>query len=179
LVTIACEWLLLGLALWGIRLGGVSTRDVIGGRWSKPMDFLRDLGFGLVFLLGSNIVLAGLAALLHPGNSANISRMLPQSKTEIVLWVFLSLSAGICEEFTIRGYLQKQLSGLFKNATAGLLVQGIIFGTAHAYQGSKHVLMIAVLGCMLGWMAQWRQSLRPGIIAHFLQDVAGGLAKGH
>jgi membrane protease YdiL (CAAX protease family) len=178
LVTIACEWLLLGLAVWGIRLGGVSIRTVIGGRWSRPIDFLRDLGIGIVFLVASNIVLIGLAALLRPAPNANVSRMLPQSRTELVLWIFLSFSAGICEEFTTRGYLQKQFSGFLKNATAGLIVQGVVFGAAHAYQGPKQMFTIAVLGCMLGWLAQWQKSLRPGMWSHFLQDVAGGLFHG-
>jgi membrane protease YdiL (CAAX protease family) len=104
--------------------------------------------------------------------------MLPHGRVEIALWVVLSLSAGICEEFVTRGYLQKQLGGLLKNATAGLLAQGIIFGAAHAYQGSKHMFTIAVLGCMMGWLAQWRQSLRPGMLSHFLQDVLGGIILG-
>ena len=111
----AWEWLLFALAAWGIRLGGVSIQSVIGGRWSRPIDFLRDLGIGVRFLIASNILLAGLQAILRPGPNANIGRMLPRTATEITLWIFLSLSAGICEEFTIRGYLQKQLSGWLKN----------------------------------------------------------------
>lgn len=178
LLTIVTEWLLFGLAAWGIRMGGVSISSVVGGRWSTPKLFLRDLGIGALFLLGSNVVLAGLSAVLRPGPNANIARMVPHSLIEIVLWVFLSLSAGICEEFVTRGYLQKQLSGILKNATAGLVAQGIIFGAAHAYQGPKQMLVIAVLGCMLGWLAQWRQSLRPGMLSHFLQDAIGGIILG-
>ena len=178
LITIAFEWLLAALAWWGIRLGGTPVRSVIGERWSSPKLFLRDLGIAAACLIGSNIILGALSAALHTTNSESLKRMFPQSRTEIVLWIFLSLSAGICEEFATRGYLQKQLSGLFKSATAGLLLQGIVFGMAHAYQGAKHVLTIVLLGCMLGWLAQWRKSLKPGMVAHFVQDVAGGLLKG-
>jgi hypothetical protein len=178
IVTIACEWLLFGLAAWGVRMGGGSISSVVGGRWSMPKLFLRDLGIGALFLLGSNVALAGLAAVLHPGPNANIARMLPHGGIEITLWIFVSLSAGICEEFVTRGYLQKQLSGILKNATAGLVAQGIIFGAAHAYQGPKLMLIITVLGCMLGWLAQWQQSLRPGMLSHFLQDAIGGIIQG-
>jgi hypothetical protein len=177
-VTIACEWLLFALAAWGIRMSGISISSVIGGRWSTPKLFLRDLGIGALFLLGSNAALAALSAVLRPASNANIARMLPRSRIEIVLWVFVSLSAGICEEFVTRGYLQKQLSGILKNATAGLLAQGIIFGAAHAYQGPKLMFIIALLGCMLGWLAQWRQSLRPGMLSHFLQDAISGIFLG-
>jgi membrane protease YdiL (CAAX protease family) len=40
------------------------------------------------------------------------------------------------------------------------------------------MLIIAVLGCMMGWLAQWRQSLRPGMLSHFLQDAIGGIIQG-
>ncbi len=178
LFTIAWEWLLFALAAWGIRLGGGSIQSVMGGSWSTARQFLRDLGIGLLFLLGSNILLAGLQAVLRPGPNANIARLLPRSATEITLWIFLSLSAGICEEFTFRGYLQKQLHGSVKNATAAVVIQGIIFGAGHAYQGLKLVVMIVVLGSLLGWLAQWRKSTRPGMISHFLQDAAGGIFLG-
>jgi uncharacterized membrane protein len=39
----------------------------------------------------------------------------------------------------------------------------------------NQVVIIAVYGCMFGLMALWRQSLRPGMIAHFVQDAVGGL----
>jgi membrane protease YdiL (CAAX protease family) len=178
LFTIAWEWLLFALASWGMRLGGISIKTVIGGRWSRPIDFFRDLGIGICFLIGSNILLAGLQAILRPGPNANIGRLLPRSPTEITLWIFLSLSAGICEEFTFRGYLQKQLSGWLKNVTAAVVIQGIIFGAVHAYQGLRLMLTIAVLGSLMGWLAQWRNSTRPGMISHFLQDAIGGIVLG-
>jgi membrane protease YdiL (CAAX protease family) len=174
-VTIACEWLLFGLAAWGIRISGVSLSSVAGERWSTPKLFRRDLGIGVLFLFGSNVALAALSAVLHPGPNANIARLLPHNGIERTLWIFVSVSAGICEEFVTRGYLQKQLGGILKNPTAGLIAQGIIFGAAHAYQGLKMMIVIAVLGCMLGWLAQWRQSLKPGMLSHFLQDAIGGI----
>ena len=178
IVTIASEWLLFGLSAWGVRMRGVSISSVIGGRWSTPKLFLRDLGIAALFIVVSNLVLAGLSAVLRPGPNANITRMVPHGGIEIGLWIFLSLSAGICEEFVTRGYLQQQLGAIMKNATAGLIAQGILFGAAHAYQGPKLMLTIVVLGCMLGWLAQWRQSLRPGMLSHFLQDAIGGIILG-
>jgi membrane protease YdiL (CAAX protease family) len=178
LFTIGWEWLLFALAAWGIRLGRGSIQSVIGASWSTAKVFRRDLGIGVLFLIGSNILLAGLQAILRPGPNANIGRLLPRSPTEVTLWVFLSLSAGICEEFIFRGYLQKQLNGWLKNTTAAVLIQGIIFGAAHAYQGLKLVLTIVVLGTLMGWLAQWRNSTRPGMISHFLQDAIGGIVLG-
>jgi len=178
LLTMVWEWLMFALAAWGVRLGGGSIRNVIGRRWATAKQFWRDLGIAILFLVGSNIVLTILQIILRPGPNANIAHMLPRSMTEVTLWVFLSLSAGICEEFTIRGYLQQQLNGWLKNAAAAVIVQGIIFGAAHAYQGPKLMVTVAVLGSLLGWLAQWRKSLRPGMLSHFLQDTIGGIAMG-
>jgi membrane protease YdiL (CAAX protease family) len=37
------------------------------------------------------------------------------------------------------------------------------------------VVTIGVYGCLFGLLAAWRKSLRPGMLAHFLQDGIGGL----
>jgi hypothetical protein len=37
------------------------------------------------------------------------------------------------------------------------------------------MIVIAVYGCMFGSLAWWRKSLRPGMMAHFIQDAIGGL----
>jgi ABC-type antimicrobial peptide transport system permease subunit len=37
------------------------------------------------------------------------------------------------------------------------------------------VLLISIYGACFGVFARWRRSLRPGILAHALQDTAGGL----
>ncbi len=47
----------------------------------------------------------------------------------------------------------------------------MIFGAVHAYQGWKFMIVIAVLGRVLGWLAQWRGNLFPGMIFHFGQDL--------
>ncbi len=178
LVTIVMEWLLAGLAIWGARLGGVSFQELIGERWSRPIQFFRDLGIGIVFLIGSNVVIAALSVVLHVGRNADLTKMLPHSRQEGMLWILVSLSAGICEEITMRGYLQKQFGGLMQNTSAAIFAQGILFGLAHAYQGYKHMITIAVLGCMLGWLARRQQSLKPGMLAHFMQDAIGGFLSG-
>jgi membrane protease YdiL (CAAX protease family) len=42
----------------------------------------------------------------------------------------------------------------------------------HWYQGIKMVIIITLLGLLFGGFAHWRKSLRPGMIAHALSDVA-------
>jgi membrane protease YdiL (CAAX protease family) len=104
-----------------------------------------------------------------------VKQLIPQTPLEIAVYLLVTLTAGICEETIFRGYLQRQFTFLTGSVAAGALIQGIVFGLAHAYQGWKMILIIAVYGCMFGALALWRRSLRPGIIAHFLQDSISGI----
>lgn len=90
----------------------------------------------------------------------------------------LSLTAGICEEAIYRGYFQRQFIAMTRNVAAGIALSAALFGAAHLYQGISHTLQIALLGVMRGIVAYWCRSVRPGMIAHALQDVLGGLV-GH
>jgi len=51
------------------------------------------------------------------------------------------------------------------------VAQGVLFGVGLWYQGGKMVIVITVLGVLFGIFAQWRKSLRPGMIAHAWGDI--------
>jgi hypothetical protein len=88
----------------------------------------------------------------------------------------LTITAGICEETIFRGYLQQQFTGWTKSAALGIALQGIVFGGYHAPLGLVSVITNAVGGALLyGTLAAWRRSLRPGMIAHTLNDAVGVL----
>ena len=179
ILTIVMEWLVLGIIWFGIRRRGVRITDLIGGSWNPPVQALRDLGIAVVFLFTALIVLGLLGRLLHATPNQAVRGLIPQTPPEVVLYLLLALTAGFCEEIVFRGYLQRQLTGLTNSCVAGLVLQGLIFGAAHGYQGVRYMLLIAVYGCLFGLLAQYRRSLRPGIIAHFLQDGGVGLVARH
>ena len=56
-----------------------------------------------------------------------------------------------------------------------MLLQSILFGVSHGYQGIGAMLRISVLALAFGFVAVIRRSLRPGIIAHAWTDIASGL----
>jgi membrane protease YdiL (CAAX protease family) len=95
----------------------------------------------------------------------------------MALWVVLSVTAGICEEAVYRGYLQKQFMALTKSVPAGIFFPALAFGAAHSYQGWARASLIGVMGAMSGILAYWCGSVRPGMIAHTLQDVLGGFVR--
>jgi len=172
---IAAEWGLFRYVLVGIRRHGTPVRELLGEQWKGPGDVARDIVLAAAFwglwLLGSNL----LAKLIGQGSMKELSPLLPRGPAESAVWIALSVSAGFCEEFVYRGYLQRQIAGLTGSTRAAILAQAVIFGGSHAYQGWHNVAFIAVYGLLFGLLAWWRRSLRPGMILHAWTDVAGGL----
>lgn len=172
------EWATVGFIWWGVSRRGVRMRDLVGGSWPRLIDALRDLGIAVGFLITSLLILNGLGHLLKATPNQAIRNMLPQSSIEIAVFLMLVLTAGFCEEVIFRGYLQRQFTALTQAAAGGILLQGIAFGAGHGYQGWRYMLLIAVFGTLFGLLAYWRRSLRPGMLAHALQDgIAGTLGR--
>jgi uncharacterized protein len=179
LLIIASEWLVVAFIWWGAHRRGFRMADLVGGKWARVGDVFRDLGIAVAFLIVSALVLNGVGYLMKASSNSALRDMLPRTATEVALWVLLSLTAGFCEELIFRGYLFRQFSALTRSSAGGLVLQGIAFGAGHGYQGWKLMLLIAVYGCMFGLLAQWRRSLRPGMITHSLQDGVTGIVARH
>jgi membrane protease YdiL (CAAX protease family) len=171
--TIIWQWLLMAYVLVGVRRHHTPIEEVTGARWKGPKDFFRDIGIALGFWLTVLIALGLLGHVLH--FRANVRYLAPESALETVLWIAVSLTAGICEEAIFRGYLQKQFIAWTGNETAGLLLSAAAFGAGHAYQGAKATVLLGAFGLMFGLLALERKSLRPGMITHALHDTAAGL----
>lgn len=179
-LIMAFEWVAVGFIWYGVNRQGVNLRDLIGGSWAHPGAIFRDLAIAVGFLIVcAGGILNGLGYLLKAAPNQAVRQMLPRSNTEVALFLVLSLTAGFCEEIIHRGYLQRQFSALTQSAAGGIVLQGIVFGAGHGYQGWKLMLLIAVFGTTFGLLAHWRRSLRPGMLAHFLQDGIGGLLGRH
>src|SRR6202034_807862 len=98
----------------------------------------------------------------------------PNGAAQIIAWIGLSLSAGICEEIVFRGYLQRQLAALSGSASLAILGQAIVFGIAHGYEGVGAVIRIVVYGLAIGLLAQWRGNIRACVLAHAAWDILAG-----
>jgi membrane protease YdiL (CAAX protease family) len=175
--TIVWEWLLMAYILVGVRLHHTPLLEVMGARWTRAKDVFRDIGIALAFWIVALIVLGLVAHLLHfQGMKQNVRFLAPEGRTEIVLWIAVSLTAGICEETIFRGYLQKQFIAWTGSVPAGVLLSAVVFGVGHIYQGAKATVVIGVYGLMFGMLAQRRRSMRPGMMTHALHDTVSGLA---
>ena len=177
--VIVMEWLMVLFVWFGLWLKKIPFGELLRDRRISIKSLLRDLGIAILFLIGSNIILGIITAILRAKRTQAMQNLIPHGKAEVILYLLVALSAGICEELVCRGYLQKQLHGLFKSESAAILLQGIVFGTAHGYQGIKFMIVISVYGCLFGLLARWRNSLYPGMMTHALQDSLAGLLARH
>jgi membrane protease YdiL (CAAX protease family) len=153
---------------------GRTLAELIGGRRSWR-GVLLDFLIAALFWISLRAVMAGLAWALRGSMQPNVQRLLPETPVEAVLWVLMSLTAGFCEELMFRGFVQRQLHVLTGNAALAVIGQAALFGVTHGYQGWRSIVTITLYGLLIGALAQWRRSLRPGMIAHAWQDISAGL----
>jgi membrane protease YdiL (CAAX protease family) len=177
--TMAFEWVMLGVVLLGVRLHGTPLSTVLGERWKSMREVARDIGIAAAFMVFSLIVLS--VTVGNPSDGAPkgvVQALLPHGPLESILWIALSVTAGICEEAIFRGYLQRQLIALTGNPVIGILLSAIVFGFGHTYKGIAGAVQVAVFGLLFGILAYWRRSVRPGMIAHMLTDSFAGVVAG-
>lgn len=141
--------------------------DLIGGHWQRPAGVLFDVALAA----GLWALWLGIQSML-PG-SDGVASLLPQHAVEKAVWVLVALSAGFCEELVFRGYLQRQFHAFTGSLAAAVGLQAFVFGIGHFYEGPWAVANIVLYGALFGALAAWRQSLRPGIIAHVWSDLFG------
>ncbi len=95
-----------------------------------------------------------------------------------VLGVFYALiGAGFYEEFTFRGFLMQGLAMMFGGSRGAWIVacvvQGALFGLAHAYQNPLGIAITGTLGILMGLLVLASgRNLWPVIIGHGLFDAS-------
>ena len=176
LSLIGAQWLLLRLVTaTGLRRSGTRLRDLLGERWGSWKAVARDVVIALVVWAAWGILEVASNKMLGTDSAKDISALLPRGPVEIAVWILLSMTAGFCEETIFRGYLQKQFQAITGSAWLAVLIQGVIFGVSHGYQGLRNVITITIFGFLFGALALWRRSLKPGMILHAWTDIFSGI----
>jgi membrane protease YdiL (CAAX protease family) len=179
--SIALEWTLAALTLWGLRLRKTSLRSVLGPNAPGIREWFVDAGVAAVFWIVALIFLGTIATLLkplhlHPENIRDtVSKLAPASALDIGAWTILCISAGICEEFIFRGYLQLQFERLSHRLWIGVLASSAVFGLSHGYEGLSGMLLIIAFGALFSVLRLLRGNTRAGMIAHAWHDFFSGI----
>ena len=177
LTALGMDWALLYFCWAGVRGHGGNLWDLAGGRWKSWRDVLTDLAILLPFWAVWEGAAYGVHLLLGSGSAKSVDSLLPKSMVEVLVWIATCITAGICEEMAFRGYLQRQFHALTGNIAWAVVLQALVFGIAHGYQGWRNVVVISVLGVLYGALAAWRKNLRVNIISHAGSDIWEGWLK--
>ena len=169
--TVVSQWIIFFIMF----AAAYRERTGLYGLGFKRLRFF-DLILGLVLFAAAAATMAGLARVMEllgyplPGE---IAMLIPKDAFGRVVWVFVSLTAGICEEALFRGYLMTRLRILLKSDSWfwPLIISSVIFGAAHGYQGPHGMILLSVYGIILGSIFIYTKSLWPVIVVHALQDL--------
>jgi uncharacterized protein len=156
LTVLAEEWFLVFLLWLWLKRKGLSMASLTSDRWGTPKAALRDLGFGLGFLIVGMPLTGGLAFLLRVKRPS--IGIFPHTPFEAGVFAILALTAGYCEELVFRGYLMQQFTARTNSRNLGILLQAVVFGVAHGYQGIGRMGIIVVYGCLFGAFVTWRKT---------------------
>jgi len=177
--NILAEWSLVAWCIWIIRRNGLTLSD-LGEGFESPLRLLLVSGVlvviaAVVAIISKSQVKKANPEQLRKATSA-ISRLLPLTPTERKVWLPLSFTAGVCEEFLYRGWLLQLIGAVFGSVWIGLILSSIIFGFAHSYQGRKGIIGTGVMGIVFGGVFVLSRSLLPGQLLHAFMDLKNGYA---
>jgi uncharacterized protein len=102
-----------------------------------------------------------------------LSFILPLTGEERIWWIFVSLTAGICEEILYRGFLIHyfRAAPFHVGVLVAVIASSVIFGAAHLYQGVAGVISTAILGLLFSAIFLTTGTLAVPMILHALIDL--------
>ena len=177
LIMIAILWYWAFFIYKGMQGYGRSILEFFELKFFAPNKLISDCAYAVLAFALIYVCSYFVHTLLpdHASQSGNpILSSKPTGLFGVTAWICLSISAGICEEIVFRGYLQRQLSVMTGNVGVAILLQAILFGIGHAYEGLSSVVAIVLHGLILGILAKWRGNIRAGIIEHAGWDILAG-----
>jgi membrane protease YdiL (CAAX protease family) len=102
---------------------------------------------------------------------------LPRSPSERLVWVAVSIHAGVCEEIIYRGFLPWYLShhvslfGFTLPYIGAAIISLILFSLGHLYQGRVGALVAGFMGIILALLYALTGNLFASVVLHILFDV--------
>jgi membrane protease YdiL (CAAX protease family) len=177
--TIGFQWLAVAVVAWRARARGLTPEElglVVHGRWR---------------ILVPAIVGAATLGTLQWCNLRRMSRsrgkareflealaerILPQSRVELLPYLGLAVTAGLCEEFLYRGFAMAALTRAGLPVWVVVLSSSTLFGLAHLYQGRGGIVSTLVIGTVFGTARIAYHGLVPVMLWHFAVDAVAGVA---
>ena len=160
---------------WGlIRLRGERLADI---GLKKPASWLQTIVLGIVM---AAIIFMAIYFSEKAGFRRDLSKFQAvQGNPELTIYAvcYAFIGAGLYEEFMFRGFLMQGLAMCFGASRGGwiaaCIIQGALFGAAHAYQNPLGIAITGTLGVLLGVIVLVSgRNLWLVIIGHGLYDAS-------
>ena len=178
--TIAFQWALAGFVFWRARARNLTVAELGFSPHATTIGVLAGALIGaslLAWLNWANLRRMGKA---DPKRTARLravgARIFPQSRHELILFLALATTAGVCEEFLYRGFSMAAFARLELPTWVVVFVSSLLFGLAHSYQGRGGILGTLVLGTVFAGARIVYDSLIPVMVWHAAIDIAAGIA---
>jgi membrane protease YdiL (CAAX protease family) len=171
-------WTSIAVLHWGSTMMVLLLLKRAGRRLSDiglEMSALRIAAMaGIPLLAGLGLTVLAETSGANQGLSVELSPVLPATRGERVFWIFISFTAGFCEELIYRGFGIRALR--WRNVPAWLAVglPNLAFFFMHGVWAMtlSAFVTIGIAGLLFSALFLWRRSLVPGICLHALIDVA-------
>jgi uncharacterized protein len=177
--TIGFQWLAVGVVAWRAWARGLTPDElglVVHGRWRILITAIVGAAT-LGTLQWFNLRRMGRSS----GKARKFlemlaERILPQSRAELLPYLGLAVTAGLCEEFLYRGFAMAALTRAGLPVWGVVLSSSILFGLAHLYQGRGGIVSTLVIGTVFGTARIAYDGLLPVMFWHFAVDAVAGVA---
>jgi membrane protease YdiL (CAAX protease family) len=177
--TIAFQWLAVAVVAWRAWAHGFTPAQLGLTFHDKSRVVLAAIigAAAISTLQWLNLRRVGKLAVEARGPlQALAERVLPQSVVELLPYLALAFTAGLCEEFLYRGFAVAALAQAGLHTWLVVLSSSVLFGLAHSYQGRGGIVMTFLIGLILGTSRIAYGSLVPAIFWHSAVDVVAGTA---
>ncbi len=163
-----------------LRIRGSSWREF---GLIKPESLWKTLLVAIIAYVAviGTIAVAASFVLNVLGERPDVSRFdnIQSNLPLLLLWLLLSwIIGGFGEELIFRGFLMNRLAQVFGGTrvawAAALVLQAVIFGLGHSYQGAIGIIVTGVTGLAMGAIyLMVKRRLWIPIIIHGLNDSVG------
>jgi membrane protease YdiL (CAAX protease family) len=177
--TIAFQWIAATVVAWRAWAHGYTAAQLglnLAGRTKIVLASLAGAAT-IAALQWLNLRRMGRIPIAARGALQAIAeRILPQSAVELLPYLALAITAGLCEEFLYRGFTMAVLTRVGFPVWSVVLLSSVLFALAHLYQGRGGIVSTLAVGAVLGSGRIAYDSLVPVIFWHSAVDVVAGIA---
>jgi uncharacterized protein len=171
-------WVSIAVLHWGSVVVVLLLLRRASGRLADIGLVISPLGAAAMICIP---VLVGVAlTVLHQVSAVNQAKpsdpstvVSPATLGERIFWIFMSMTAGICEELVYRGFCIRMLQRRQVPTLIAVVLATLAFVFIHGTNVMAPVpfLTIFVAGLLFSALFLWRRSLIPGICLHALIDL--------